>query len=423
MTHRKLRIGFNWILLLAAVLALTGQTTRLEGAPAQMQGQLVNGTTGQPQANQAVQLLMPRGGMQQVASATTGADGHFVFSQSDLDSSSFYLLQATYQGVDYHAPVQFDSSGVATVNLTVYESTTTAPALRIKSARLIVRAAGDKARVQEMFAVQNPVDRSYANPDGTFRFQLSATAGQPTVAVAGLMNMPLPQTATAGKKPGQFSIAYPFKPGATVVMVAYEADYGASGLALGDAVPWPIDAADLLVSPTNLSVDSPLFKPAGTDSETGSQRYVAANLEAGAPLEAKLSGEATVASPEAAGSSETSQGDTQVKVLPNPLTRLGLPLLASLLLVLLWALGVRVAKEWPQWKERQQASSAQKELAAKVDAMFNSLADLDELFAAQKIAEKQYWKDRLELKARLVAALKKAPPSLLESYATRHSHR
>ncbi len=396
-------------------LALGGTASRLEAA-GRIQGQIVNGSTHQALPNQVVQLLMPRGGMQPVATAVTDASGHFTFDQSDLDSSSFYLLQATYQGVDYHAPVQFDSSGEANANLTVYEATRSAPALRIKSARIVVRAAGDKARVQEMFAVQNPLAWSFVNPDGTFRFQLSPAVGQPTVAVAGLMNMPLPQTATAGKKPGQFSIDYPLKPGVTVVMVAYETDYGEGGLALDDAVPWPIDAVDLLVTPTNLRVDSPLFKPAGTDSQTSSQRYVAENLKAETPLEARVSGEA-------AASSESEQADAQVQVLPNAITRVGLPLLACLLLVLLWALGVRVAKEWPQWKERQQASSAQKELAAKVDAMFNSLADLDELFAAQKIPEKQYWKDRLELKARLVAALKKAPPSLLESYATRHSHR
>jgi hypothetical protein len=55
--------------------------------------------------------------------------------------------------------------------------------------------------------------------------------------------------------------------------------------------------------------------------------------------------------------------------------------------------------------------------------LFNSLADLDELFATGKIAEKPYWKERLELKARLVAKLKKAPPALLESYAIRHTPR
>jgi len=62
-------------------------------------------------------------------------------------------------------------------------------------------------------------------------------------------------------------------------------------------------------------------------------------------------------------------------------------------------------------------------LGAKVDTLLNSLADLDELFAAGKIAEGKYWKERLELKAKLVAILKKAPPTLLESYATRNTAR
>jgi hypothetical protein len=63
----------------------------------------------------------------------------------------------------------------------------------------------------------------------------------------------------------------------------------------------------------------------------------------------------------------------------------------------------------------------QKELESKVDALFNSLADLDELLAAGKVAEKQYWKERLDLKVRLRATLKKASPALLESYVTRHT--
>jgi hypothetical protein len=67
------------------------------------------------------------------------------------------------------------------------------------------------------------------------------------------------------------------------------------------------------------------------------------------------------------------------------------------------------------------AESVEKELETALDALFNSLADLDELFAAGKVAEKQYWKERLNLKARLMATLKKASPSLVESYAIRHT--
>jgi hypothetical protein len=53
--------------------------------------------------------------------------------------------------------------------------------------------------------------------------------------------------------------------------------------------------------------------------------------------------------------------------------------------------------------------------------LFNSLADLNALFAAGKVAEKQYYKERLNPKARLMATLRKASLSLVESYAIRHT--
>jgi hypothetical protein len=132
-------------------------------------------------------------------------------------------------------------------------------------------------------------------------------------------------------------------------------------------------------------------------------------------LEARLSGEST---PSTAAASEPSEGDVQTT--PNPLTRLGVPLGVCFLLVLLWALGVRFAKEWPRWKERRPASPAQKALEAKTETLLNSLADLEDLLAGGKITDETYWKEKLELKARLVAILKKSPPALLESYATRN---
>jgi len=143
---------------------------------------------------------------------------------------------------------------------------------------------------------------------------------------------------------------------------------------------------------------------------------VAGGLKQGTKLEARLSGAA-----EGAEAAESGQGEAQVKILPNSITRLEVPLLACFLLLLLWALGIRLVKEWPRFKEQRRSSSVQKELAATAESLFNSLADLDELFATGKVAEKQYWKERLDLKARLMATLKKASPLLLESYATRHT--
>jgi len=405
------------LIVVASALLLVTFPAGLQAA-GRIQGQVANGTTGAPVANQVVRLLLPRGGMQQVATATTDASGRFVFPSAGIDPSSFYLIQAAYQGVDYNAPAQFDPEGTATASITVYEVSSSAPPIRIQSARVVVQAEGNKAHVQEMLAVRNPSDppRTYAATDGTIRFHLSPGGAEPHAAVAGLMNMPLPQPVSPGKGPGEYFLACPLKPGLMIVMVAYDADYSSNHLELGDSYPYPIDSAELLVSPASLTVDSRLFKPAGVDTETGSQKYVAAGLKSRMKLEARLSGEAVPGEQAEAG-----QADVQVKILPNSIMRLGVPLLACFLLVLTWALGVRLAKEWPRFQEQLKASPVQKELESKVDALFNSLADLDELFAAGKVAEKQYWKERLDLKARLMATLKKASPSLLESYATRHT--
>ena len=409
------------LILPASVFLLLSLPAALQGQ-GRIQGQVTNGTTGRQVSNQAVHLLLPRGGMQRVATATTDSSGRFVFPTANIDPSSFYLVQVAYQEVDYNAPAQFDPQGTATVSITVYDAGSSAPPLRIQGARTVVQAQGNKAHVQEMFAVQNPSNppRSYANPEGTFHFQLSPDTAEPTAAVAGLMNMPLPQPVNPGKGPGEYFLRYPLKPGLTIVMIAYDVDYTSKHLVLGDSVSYPIDNAELLVSPASLRVDSPLFRAAGPDADTGSQKYVAAGLQKGTKLEARLSGEA--AGGEAAGGEqpESGQAETQVKILPNSVTRLDVPLLACFLLALLWALGIRLAREWPRFKEQAKATPVQKALESEVDALFNSLADLDELFASGKLPAKQYWKERLDLKARLLATLKKAPPSLLESYVTRH---
>jgi hypothetical protein len=409
----------KFLIISAACLVLLGQGAALFAAGGKISGQVVNGTTGSPVANQTLQLLTPRGGMQQAATATTDASGHFTIESSDLATDSFYLLQATYQDVSYHAPVKFNDRGQAQVDVTVYDSTRTAPPVRIQTARIIVHAEGSKVHVQEMFAIRNSSDppHSYLNVDGTFLFHLAKTSSDPSAAVAGLMNMPLPQPVNPGKGPGDYYIQYALKPGLTVMMIAYDGDYASSKLDFSDSVGYPVDSVELLVSPANLSVDSAMFKAEGADAETGSAKYLAENVSPNAALVASISGEGSAAD------APTASAESEVKTLPNSMTKMGVPLLACFLLVLLWGLGVRVAKEWPKWQAQQNASQRHKVLEAQVESFFNSLADLDDLFAAGKIAEKPYWKERLELKARLVAALKKAPPALLESYIVRHTPR
>lgn len=114
---------------------------------AQVQGSVSNGTTSRAVADQDVRLLMPRGGMQQVATATTDAAGHFAFSAAGIDPKSFYLVSTDFAGATYNAPAAFDSNGNANVNLTVYDSTRSPAGLRIRRRGcLLVPSLGPPAR-------------------------------------------------------------------------------------------------------------------------------------------------------------------------------------------------------------------------------------------------------------------------------------
>ena len=81
---------------------------------------------------------------------------------------------------------------------------------------------------------------------------------------------------------------------------------------------------------------------------------------------------------------------------------------------------VRTAKEWKPSQDQKPESATRKGLETRLDTLLKSIADLDELRENGKVAEKAYWKERLDLKARVVAILKQLPPSLVESYATRN---
>src|SRR6266404_7886064 len=87
------------LFLWAVALGLSLPT--VANAQGRIEGQILNGATKQPVAGQEVRLLSPRGGMQQVGTASTDASGRFAFTGSQIDPSSFYLVETTFQGVRY----------------------------------------------------------------------------------------------------------------------------------------------------------------------------------------------------------------------------------------------------------------------------------------------------------------------------------
>ena len=236
-------------------------------AQGRIEGIVINGTTGQPVAEQRVQLLAGGAGMREVGTTKTDSSGRFTLSQGGAERGSFYLIQAVFQNVNYRARVE----GATATQLTVYEATNSPADLRIRSSRTVVEAVGIRARVQEFFAIENNSQppRTFASSAGTFDFRLGNNAEEPNAAVLGRMNMPIPVAIQDGPSPGELYINHSLQPGLTVVMVGYEADYGSESLSLDTRVDYPIGRAELLVAPATLKVESPLFREAGVDSTTG----------------------------------------------------------------------------------------------------------------------------------------------------------
>ncbi|HUI43897.1 MAG TPA: carboxypeptidase regulatory-like domain-containing protein [Terriglobia bacterium] len=404
-------------------------------AQSKVEGTVTDGSTNRPAAGVQVRMVSPREG-KQVATATTGADGRFTLQPPGLDTTFFYMVTADYQGASYNAPVRFDSNGPAEVPLTVYDSTRSTAGVRIPALQVLAGAEGAQLRVQEKYAIQNSTNPpvAFAPPGSSFTFRIPAKAGEPTVSATGLMNTELPQTPLPGKRPGEFSIEYPLKPGVTTLTVQYTMPYDAAGVELRDGASLPIDQAELYVYPSSLAVSAPGFQQAGIDNPHQIEKYQAPQLSSlAAGVSIRLSGASAAGPPPdssqpeqgqsgAQGQSDN-QGQGEVKIVPNSTAALALPVLAGFLLLLLWALGVRFAKDWPRLKTLAAGGPASPPLDAKTDKLLNSIADLDELFATGKVAEPNYWKERLELKARLVAVLKKTRPALSDSHAARSQPR
>ncbi|MBI4164439.1 MAG: hypothetical protein HY508_01755 [Acidobacteria bacterium] len=400
------------VIVLFVVIAGLAALPPPAAALGKLEGTVVNGTTGQPVPNQKVQLLVGGAGMREASSNLTDSNGRFSLSTAGGEGGAFFLIQSVFQGVNYRARVE----GSTPTRLVVYEAADALPGLRIRSARVVVEAVGARARVQEFFAIENASDppRTFANSGGTFRFRVGKSAESPTAAVLGQMNMPIPVAIQDGASPGELYINHALQPGTTVVMVSYEADYGAGSVAVDSSVDYPIGRAELLVSPATLAVESPLFHEAGVDSSTGLKKYEASDFAGGTVLAARVSGEAGSAA------SEASEQEGEVRTEPNSATRSGILMTLCMLLVLLWALGVRTAKEWKSAEEHKPESTARKDVEKRLDALLKSIADLDDLRESGKVPEKAYWKERLELKAKVAAILRKIPPALAESYATRN---
>ncbi len=399
-------------LTLAALPALAGTVT----------GVVRNGTTGKVASGVEVTLLQLQNGMQPVITTKTDAQGRFKIDNA-LIGQQMMLLQAVFDGVDYHAPLP-PGQPDANVKINVYEPTTDRSAFRVLHRIIALEPQGTSLMVGEEFDIENKTKppKSYFRPKGSFEFQLPKGAQLNQVEAWGPSNMPVVQ-GTVGEGHNRYAIIFPFRPGNNGVRFSFKLDYSADQAMLRLPSIYPT-MMSMLLAPPAVKVDAAGFSPAG--SEHGWSVYSNQGSKPGTELAISVSGTGPPPSDnsgqgqsaDAQGSESSGTGGPVAEALPPRLNSLRGILIGGF--VALFVLGAFFL--W--WKSRnpiavatpaggtgtatvptpqtvQQVGSGESSLRNSVDEIKETLFRLELRRQAGTLAESEYLVQRQRLEKAL----------------------
>jgi hypothetical protein len=188
---------------------------------AAVDGTVVNGTTGQPQAGVIMTLIQPtQQGMQNLGTVKSDVQGKFRFEKDSPGSPQ--LLQTIYKGVIYNQmiPPGTPSSGVS---VRIFESTKIPAAAEVAQHMIVIEPSEKQIGVSEALILNNKSTTTFANSElGGIRFYLPPAAnGIVSVSVRAPAGMPVNRAAEKTSEPNVYKVDYPIKPGETEFDITY----------------------------------------------------------------------------------------------------------------------------------------------------------------------------------------------------------
>ncbi len=238
---------------------------------ASINGTVVNGTTGKPQAGVEIILLKPGAqGMQQLGTTRSDSVGHFIF-EHDQPGGGPQLLQAHYKDVNYNQLLtpNLPTSGV---DLQIYDVTKSAAHLRQSQHLMVLQPTSSEIAVNETLIIDNPSKTTYSNDaQGGMRFYLPPPAnGQVRVSAEGPQGMPLPQAPQKTDKSNVYKVNFAIKPGQTQFQLTYVLPVGSPFTFRGQVVNVKgIQTAPLrLVAPEGVSLAGNAIERIGQEPNT-----------------------------------------------------------------------------------------------------------------------------------------------------------
>lgn len=195
-------------------------------ALAAVNGTVVNGTTGQPQAGATVTLYkFGQGAMEAVDHVSSDAAGKFRFDY-EVSSSAPSIIRTEFEGVTYNHMMP-PGSPATNLTIDVYNSSKTPGAARVTKHMIMFEPAGGQMAVNEILMYQNDGKTTWNNPaEGTLRFYLPPAAkGSVEVKATAPNGMPVPAPVEKTSKPDVYTAKFEVKPGETRFDIAYAVPY------------------------------------------------------------------------------------------------------------------------------------------------------------------------------------------------------
>jgi hypothetical protein len=314
-------------------------------------GTIRNGTNGKPGAGLDVILIQLQGGMQQVATVKSDAEGHFTLSNAAIGSGPM-LIRVPYRGVNYHTPL---TPGTPSVSVEIFDPTDKPSAISITQHDIVVQPSGSTLVLGEEFTVENDTQPPVAfyKDSGTFSFVVPKDAQIQQVSAWSSAGMPVVQ-GTIDKGNGQSAIAFAFRPGKNGVRIAFQLPYTSNQATLEMISPYAAKQV-LLVAPPSVQVNAAGFAAGG--QQEGWAIYGRESVPPNTPLQISIAGTApppTDATGNGGGggsdnpsvNSRASDTTAQVTTLPSRLDSLKWILVGGF--AALFALGVAYLWRRPQ---------------------------------------------------------------------------
>ncbi|MCA9979882.1 MAG: c-type cytochrome [Anaerolineales bacterium] len=386
--------------VIAAVYGLPAASQPLDTAV--ISGQLTNASNGTPVGNLTVtlQAFTPDAVEALALETVADADGNYQFDLTRVPPNWIYRTVVNYGALDYSsdfARLTADDSAVA-LPITIYETTSDTAVIRVAELDSVLEFVGEATRISELYTISNMSERVFVGPDGTaedITLYFSVPAGASNVqflrggATANDF-FPLDEQIVPTAD-NEYGLTVPIPPGEGIarVLVQYELPFE-RGMTISRPIAYPLDTVTLIVANGGVTLrtdDNWALAEVASDTLTADVRvYQRPALAAGESLAYTLAG------------FPTAVVDTQGNqlIVRDEETEL----VVGVLVLLVTAVGVLfVGYRWTQSPPPE----------SEHDLLIQTLAALDEAYAAQRIRKSSYDRQRQETKERLLAIWQDKP--------------